>query len=52
MVRDNRRRAIYPARATGAAMIMPYAITEAMNLHLAQISAEVAPGSHTKGEDC
>ena len=27
-------------------MIMPYANTEAMNLHLQEISAEVAPGAH------
>ena len=35
-----------PARATGAAMIMPYANAEAMNKHLVEISAEVAPGAH------
>ncbi|WP_371933209.1 transposase [Bradyrhizobium sp. CCGUVB23] len=52
MVRDNRHvsacifGAICPARATGAAMIMPYANTEAMNLHLSEISREVAPGAH------
>jgi transposase len=27
-------------------MIMPYATTEAMNKHLVEISAEVAPGAH------
>ena len=27
-------------------MIMPYANTEAMNLHLREISAKVAPGAH------
>ena len=49
MVRDNRHVSTYifgaicPARATGAAMIMPYANTAAMNLHLQEISAEVAP---------
>ena len=52
MVRDNRHVSTYifgaicPARATGAAMIMPYANTAAMNLHLQEISAEVAPGAH------
>ncbi len=52
MVRDNRHVSTYifgaicPARAVGAAMIMPYANTEAMNLHLEEISAEVGPGAH------
>jgi transposase len=38
--------AICPERGVGAALIMPYANTEAMNAHLKQISAEVAPGAH------
>ena len=52
MVRDNRHVSTYifgaicPERAIGAAMIMPYANTEAMNLHLEEISAEVEPGAH------
>src|SRR5271165_1316969 len=52
MVRDNRHVSTYifgaicPERAVGAAMIMPYATTEAMNQHLVEISAEVAPGAH------
>lgn len=52
MVRDNRHLSAYifgaicPARAVGAAMIMPHANTQAMNIHLAEISAEVAPGAH------
>ena len=52
MVRDNRHVSTYifgaicPERAVGAAMIMPYATTEAMNKHLVEISAEVAPGAH------
>ncbi len=52
MVRDNRHVSTYifgaicPDRATGAAMIMPYANTEAMNAHLEEISVEVAPGAH------
>lgn len=52
MVRDNRHvsadlfGAICPDRAVGAAMIMPYANTEAMNLHLKEISTQVAPGAH------
>lgn len=35
-----------PARRTGAALVLPYANTEAMNLHLAEISTCVAPGAH------
>ena len=52
MVRDNRHVSTYifgaicPDRAVGAAMIMPYANTWAMNAHLVEISAEVAPGAH------
>ena len=52
MLRDNRHvftcifGAIRPRRAVGAAMILPYANTEAMNAHLGEISAEVAPGAH------
>ena len=52
MVRDNRHDSTYifgaicPERGVGAAMIMPYANTEAMNAHLKEISAEVAPGAH------
>lgn len=52
MVRDNRHVSTYifgaicPAKATGAAMIMPYANAQAMNRHLEEISAEVEPGSH------
>jgi transposase len=60
MVRDNRHVSTYifgaicprprprpaRARATSAAMIMPYATTEAMNKHLVEISAEVAPEAH------
>jgi hypothetical protein len=53
MVRDNRHVSTYifgaicPDRAVGAAMIMPYATTEAMNKHLVEISAEVARGAHS-----
>ena len=52
MVRDNRHVSTYifgaicPERGVGAAMIMPYANTEAMNAHLKEISTEVAPGAH------
>ena len=35
--------AVCPARAVGAALVMPYANTEAMNLHLQEIAAAVAP---------
>lgn len=52
MVRDNRHDsahlfgAICPARAIGAAIIMPAVNTEAMNEHLIEISAMVAPQAH------
>ena len=51
MVRDNRHDTAYlfgaicPARAVGAAIITPAANIESMNLHLAEISAQVAPGA-------
>ena len=51
MVRDNRHDTAYifgaicPERAVGAAIITPAANTECMNLHLAEISTQVAPGS-------
>lgn len=51
MVRDNRYVSTYifgavcPQRAVGAAVIMPCANTEAMNVHLAEISAAVRPGA-------
>ena len=38
--------AVCPARATGAALVLPFADTEAMNLHLAEIARTVAPGAH------
>jgi hypothetical protein len=38
--------AIYPARRTGAAIAVPYADTEAMQLHLNEISRHVAKGDH------
>ena len=52
MVRDNRHVSTYlfgaicPDRGVGAAMIMPYATTHAMNVHLVEISAAVASGAH------
>lgn len=51
MVRDNRHDTAYlfgaicPARAVGAAVITPAVNTECMNLHLAEISTQVAPGA-------
>lgn len=51
-VRDNRRDSVYlfgalcPARAVGAAVIMPAANSEAMGIHLDEISTQVAPGAH------
>lgn len=38
--------AICPAHGTGAALVLPCANTEMMNLHLATISAAVSPGAH------
>jgi len=38
--------AVCPERATGAALVLPYANTAAMNLHLAEIARTVAPGAH------
>ena len=38
--------AICPARGVGAGLVMPFADTAAMNAHLAEISAGVAPGAH------
>lgn len=38
--------AICPARGQGAALVMPYADTDAMNLHLAEIAQTVMPGAH------
>lgn len=51
-VRDNRHDSVYlfgalcPARATGAAIIMPAANSEAMSEHLKEIATQVAPGAH------
>jgi hypothetical protein len=38
--------AICPKLGKGAALVMPVADTEAMQAHLAEISAAVAPGAH------
>ncbi len=38
--------AVCPERKTGAGIVMPYANTEAMNLHLEEISKAAAPGAH------
>ena len=52
MVRDNRHDSVHlfgaicPARAVGAAIIMPSVNTEAMNEHLIEISTMVAADSH------
>lgn len=35
-----------PDRATAAGLVLPFANTEAMNLHLAEIARTVAPGAH------
>ena len=38
--------AICPARGVGAALVLPFVNTEAMNLHLVEISTQVTPGAH------
>jgi hypothetical protein len=38
--------AICPARGCGAALVLPFANAHMMKLHLAEISASVAPGAH------
>jgi len=38
--------AICPARGIGAALVVPFANAEMMNLHLAELSTSVAPGAH------
>ena len=38
--------AVCPARATGAALVMPQANAQAMNAHLAEIGRTVSPGAH------
>jgi putative transposase len=51
MVRDTRRDSVYlfgaicPQRAVGAAVILPAVNIEGMNLHLEEISSQVAPGA-------
>ena len=38
--------AVCPERAVGAALILPYADTAAIGLHLAEVGRAVAPGAH------
>jgi hypothetical protein len=38
--------AVCPERAVGAALVLPYANTAAMSLHLAEIGCQVRPGAH------
>ena len=38
--------AVCPARGIGAALVLPYADADAMNLHLATLSQRVAPGAY------
>lgn len=38
--------AICPAEGKGAALVMPRCNSEAMDMHLAEISSQVAPGAH------
>jgi len=51
-LRDQRRQSAYlfgavcPARAVGAALVLPCANARTMNKHLAEISTQVAAGAH------
>ena len=51
-VRDQRYECAYifgavcPARGVGAALVMPFANTHAMNAHLIEISSQVEEGAH------
>mgnify|MGYP003394389449 CR=1 FL=1 len=51
-VRDNRHDSAYifgaicPARAVGAAIVVPWVSSEAMTIHLAEIAKQVAVGGH------
>jgi transposase len=38
--------AVCPARDIGAGLVLPHANAHAMNLHLREISTQVAPGAH------
>jgi hypothetical protein len=38
--------AVCPSDGKGAALVLPACNTEAMNLHLAEIAKEIAPGRH------
>ena len=38
--------AVCPGRGTAAGLVLPYANTEAMNAHLAEIARAIAPGAH------
>jgi len=38
--------AVCPGRGVAAGLVLPYANTEAMTLHLAEIARAVAPGAH------
>jgi hypothetical protein len=38
--------AVCPARAVAAAVVLPHANADAMSIHLAEISRNVAPGAH------
>jgi len=38
--------AVCPERAVAAGLVLPFADTEAMNLHLTEIGRSVAPGAH------
>src|ERR1700731_5358722 len=38
--------AVCPARDAGVALVLPVADSEAMNLHLAEISRNITPGNH------
>lgn len=50
--RDNRHHSVWlfgavcPERGTTAALVLPHVCAQAMTLHLAELSTQVAPGSH------
>lgn|SRR5277367_651014 len=46
LARGHHKFAVCPARGVGAALALPFADTEAMQLHLEEITRHVAEGAH------
>ena len=50
--RDNRHHSVWlfgavcPARGAAAGLVLPHVSAEAMSLHLAEVSTQIAPGAH------